>query len=1170
MSQIENAPYLARLDEAQRRAALAGESCVVTAGAGAGKTTVLASRFVHLVVGRKIPLRSILALTFTRKAAAQMYERIYLALAEQNSPWAREQLEDFQNAQITTIDSFCAALLRDAARDFGYTPGFAVDADSCADLALSIAQRYVRRNRNQEGLRELLASFSPDEVASSLFADLGISFISPLALSRPLFEPMAERLKTLVANKRFQSSALLKTISEEILSLANGIAEPKKDCAAAIQAAAAYLSLPDTADRPVEGFFSPELRVRLTGFSELGLRSYSKGEYETEVKARAKKARKEADLMLALSDYETFFPSHRRLLSRLDEYASEFSEAKRRADIMDFKDLGLCTVEALARREDLRNFWKRRIDSIMIDEFQDNNRIQKDLLYLLAERRDRAVEGIPGPADLEPGKLFFVGDEKQSIYRFRGADVSVFKKLSEELRFAAQAQASASGDESSLSLASNYRSSSRLIRFFNRFFAEVLDAGRSETLQREAEEDRGGDLDYSSFEADYAAMHKGIQPAAGEFPSLIRCYLMESQDGVDDEETEADQGIEDDDDRLAFEIADFIRSNRGTLQVRRTSSGAEEARPSEFEDFAILLRSRNHQHRLEKYLRMMRIPYEAETPRGLYSDSPASDIYHILRYALDPADRTSYAAVLRSPLVRISDEAFLELLGGEDESDARQQLSSRDRRLLERMDAFFIELRERLGDASTAELVDQVWHKAGLRLDILSRPGSHSFLEHFDYIFHLAARADRESKPLSVFLETLGAAIKKNEEAPELDNVPRKLKGGVRILTIHKAKGLEFPIVILPWIEAAGKSGRGRRLWQMLPEGLAVDGKRFDSPGASATNILFDLGKEREDAMEKAEIKRLLYVACTRAEDHLVFFAKNRKIADKKGRSFKHYLDAFCLSQEAAQDSPLEVREISRRPFETAPEKESEGRVSGPGAFALVYESRQALKREFPRSRLSVTQLNAMARSLAGLEDSAPSFIQGDRDKAERTGSGRESFSPAAFGSLCHDMTEFAIRNATVEGYIPGEKLIRDLSERHLPEALLQGRKLVEAFLASGFWRSVSSSAAKIKTEASFLLALGGFHIEGRMDLLVENREECIVLDFKTDEDLDPREYRLQLELYRRAAEALYGGKKAKACLYWLKNGQIFWQEESVADTAILDLARRAAVSEAEAARTVE
>ncbi len=1185
MNQVENQGYLARLDEAQRQAVLARQSCVVTAGAGAGKTTVLAARFVHLVVDRKIPLRSILALTFTKKAAAQMYERIYQALADQESPWAREQLEDFQNAQITTIDSFCTTILRSGARDFGYTPEFTVDAKICADLAFSIAQRYISRHRNEDGIKELLASFSPDDVARSLFMDLGTFFISPLALRDLLFQPMAESLRALVAEKSDESLGILKTLSEEILSFARNLILPKKDCLAAIETSAGFLSILKTLDQPLPGAFPAELLQAIRDFSGLSLRAYAKSESETEIKNRAKKAREESVRLGALLDYKAFLPAHIALLKRLDEYALELAEAKRQANVLDFKDLGLCAVEVLKFRKDIRDFWKLRIDSIMIDEFQDNNHVQKDLLYLLAENRGSTSEGIPSPADLEEGKLFFVGDEKQSIYRFRGADVSVFKRLSAELGLGSHARSSGEPTHADienahkLSLPSNYRSSSGLLRFFNQFFAGVLDGGRSvgchegnsqgEKSMAEAEEAKVRDLDYTSFEADYRAMLEGSPSSQGGFHSSIGYYLMESQEGQEapDEQGEEgqgpDQGVENDDDRLAFEVADFIRKNRGLLKVRPAlAAQGEAARPSEFDDFAILLRSTTHQHRLERQLRRLSIPYQAESPRGLYSDSPANDIYHILRYAINPTDRAAYAALLRSPLARQSDEAFLELLSNQDRESASTRLSERDTSLLCRMEAFIEELRHRLASLSVADLVEYVWHKAGLRLDILSRPEAHSFLEHFDFIHHLAALTDKEGKPLSAFLEALGSAIEGSGEAPELDNVPRRLQGGVRILTIHKAKGLEFPIVILPWIETSGRSGRSQKLWQMLPEGLAVDLKPYDAPGASATNILYSLGKEREEAMEIAEIKRLLYVACTRAEDHLFFFAKNRKTADQKGRSFKYYLDAFCCPLKASGENLLELQNLPCRPVEkSSTQQNARTKIPDYRNFYQRYSDAEPLKQKYPRSRLSVTMLNAAARSESSLAASAATATEAETAGSSSVLPGQSSVPPELFGSLCHDMTDYAIRNAQAEGYKPADQLAQKLGSELLPAALEAAKNLVEAFLASEFWRKASTPVTRIKTESSFLYALGGFYIEGRMDLLIENRQECIVVDFKTDEHLDPREYRVQLDIYRRAVQSLTGGKVTKACLYWLRTGQIFWLEESISDEALVTLAKQAALS---------
>jgi ATP-dependent helicase/nuclease subunit A len=471
---------------------------------------------------------------------------------------------------------------------------------------------------------------------------------------------MKEALATFLADKLFESQTFLENSSKAIAALADFIREPKKDCAAAIEAATGYLAIRGALGRPMNGSIPPELGARIKKFSELGLRSYSKDEYETAVKISAKTAREEADRLTALSDYEAFFPSHRALLSGWDEYASELAEAKRLANIMDFKDLGLCAVEALRRRKDMRNYWKQRIASIMIDEFQDNNQIQKDLLYLLAERRDRTVEGIPSPADLEEGKLFFVGDEKQSIYRFRGADVSVFKSLSKELRPTSQASIPEAGNGPSLSLPNNYpQVPPGLHPIFQPLFRRRLDAeGRNP--QERIRGWQGGDLDYSSFEADYAAMEEGLSSSPGEFPCLIRYYLMESRDEQDEEEPDTYQGIEDDDDRLAFEVADFIRTNRGALKVRRTSIGDGRGPPSEFRGFRHPSAQQKPSASLEKYLRTMRIPYK-RNPQGLYSESPANDIYHILRYAVDPADRASYAAVLRSPSSEVSEEAFLEL-----------------------------------------------------------------------------------------------------------------------------------------------------------------------------------------------------------------------------------------------------------------------------------------------------------------------------------------------------------------------------------------------------------------------------------------------------------------------------------------------------------------------------
>ncbi|MCE1196908.1 UvrD-helicase domain-containing protein, partial [bacterium] len=958
MSETQTPRYLSRLDERQRAASAAERNCVVTAGAGAGKTTVLASRFLHLVMGKKIPVRSILALTFTKKASAEMYERIYAALAAQASQeappdaraWAREQLDDFQNAHITTLDSFCAEIVRQAARDYGYSPEFSVDADASDDLALAMAYRYVLRGRDAEGLAALLRSFPFDDVAARLFGDVGARLVTPVALTEDLFSPMKDSMAALAAEKEGEALDRLAAMAGEILRLSADAPAPKADCAAAIEAAAAFLAARE---------MGADCRAPLRALQGLKARSYSRGEAEQAIKSIVMGSKEDGvrgarDLAKDgedFADYREAFPSHRALYDRLDEYARELAEAKRRADVMDFKDLGACAVHALKRRKDIRGRWKSQIRAIMIDEFQDNNELQKDLLYLLAERDGEAADGVPAPESLADGKLFFVGDEKQSIYRFRGADVSVFKRLSAELS-GAGAREEAAPEE--IVLSANYRSAARLIDFFNDFFSAVMpfDGGNP-----------------PNFAARYSAMAAGPAEAsqdAAPFPSQIRYYLDETSGGEggaggaeDGESPEEGDGAADDvsgdledtdapgttpldaDDNLAFEVARFIRRECGVLELRAgDSAGGPATRKAGYGDFAVLLRATTHQHRLERYFRLLGVPFESESPRSLFRESPANDLYAILSLAQDPGDKAAYAAVLRGPLCRVSDEAFLRLMtsGGAAPAFELPGASPEDGAALARAKAFFAALDRVLANSSVAEAVEYAWQLGGLRLGLLARPEAHSFLEHFEYLFHLAATVDSEGGGVSGFLARMRPFLEGEEDRFELENVPRNGGGGVKIMTVHKAKGLQFPVVVIPWVENSGSARRSQTLWERFPEGLAIDIKAWDRPGAKADNILYRLAKDLEEEKEIAEIKRLLYVACTRAEDHLIFFGKRRKTAETKGRSFQYYLEA--------RDSPCPERVALERNTLDDVRRWYKAREKPPiGEFAAAYTGTRLLDR---------------------------------------------------------------------------------------------------------------------------------------------------------------------------------------------------------------------------------
>lgn len=1102
-------PFLEGLDPDQRAAAAAELSCVVTAGAGAGKTSVLAARYLYLALEKKIPLPSILALTFTRKAAAEMHERIYRGLSAQGTEWAGRQLALFAKARISTLDSLCADICRQGCHCLGYAPDFAVDDARSALLAETVAYRYLGNNGRREGISELLDSFSFDEAARDFLAQVGREFATPLALEEKLFSPESRTLEDFCRDLHSRKASRLLELSSLLADLAAGLSAPRADCQAASKAALLFLELWDKgASYEALESLSPALEA-LAGLS---MKAYGKGEEEQAVKEAAKAARETAKDLLSLKAYKANFHVQKACLERLDEYAAELAEAKRLSNLMDFKDLGACAVRFLIRDRRLRQAWKRDIRSIVVDEFQDNNSLQKDLLFLLAEREDRVSDSIPLEDALEEGKLFFVGDEKQSIYRFRGADVEVFRGLAQGL--------SAQGGERSQVLRRNYRSSEYLVRFFDGFFAQVFG---------NLEAPRAWDARHAAMEAGSSAQTR--RPGM----STLRYFALPAEEGGQD-------GV-DPDDLLAFHAASFIRDSAGSLRV------GKEERPLGYGDIAVLLRASTHQHRLERYLRQFGIPYQSENPRGLFSQAPANDLYHILAYFLDPGDRRAFLALLRSPFCGLSPSGFALLAEADPPILVRPDptleslLSSQDAMSLARAREILGELKDAAKGGSAARAADYLWNQGGLRLDLLSRTAARPFVEHFDFIFRIAARVDGEGGGIADFLALLKPYIDGDEEKMDLDNIPRPAADGVRIMTIHKSKGLQFPMVVVPWAENAGSARRENPLWHPLGRAVAIDVKPYDVPGAKASNIVFDMAKEEENAKDEAEIRRLLYVACTRAEDHLAFFAKsgNRSLTP---RSFSYYLDAYAAGGGSGTGELLAREELPPAPtnFFQRPSRPHEGeRLEG---FARAYAAASTPSARFPRRRFSATELSE-AR-FAGLGEDA-SLFRAD-ETSPRIVAEAPPLPPEVFGSFVHALLQAWIDSRDKGGALrpsapPLEEILRLLpaaapapATSALEQAYGLATVLAENFLSSGLWRSLPPGAA-VETEKAFVLSLGGLFAEGRMDFYSETETGILIVDFKTDMDPQPGRYAMQLDLYAAAARDFAPGKTVRCGLFLLRSG---------------------------------
>ena len=1147
-----------RLDGDQRRAVALRRNGAVSAGAGSGKTTVLAARYLDLVFSSGADVRSILCLTFTRKAQAEMQSRVWRELSSSTDPRARAQVERFSEASISTIDSFCGSVLRSSAQDYGYAPDFKVDDEEAKRIAEEEALRFLLERREDRALSELFSRMSFERVWRELFAEAVYRFSHPAPRPEGDFAAMPARAGAALARSLAATAAEIDAaVAAGLGALALGEPHTAKGVASAAlfrqlgadlqQGCLALVGSSDGMER---------LLSAIHGLSGWNLSAFGKSEVEEELKKAAIAGKEAARRIKSLAKAASLEELSGEVLVLLADFAGVYQKAKRARGVMGFRDAAVCAVDLLSRRTDIRAHYKRRYRYIMVDEFQDDDELQKELLYLLAEAEGSLEAGIPGPQALAPDKLFFVGDGKQSIYRFRGADVSVFNRLGAELTpppVAAPAAAPAGSlpDDGAGTprLRTNYRSEPALVAFFNGLFARVFG-------------DAGEDFEATHEEALARAARPGLEPSL----RLLWKARKAPEGGAWRTRDEA----------LAEGIASFIADSvaAGSLQV---PDGKEGTRPAGYDDFAVLFRSTSKQYLLERFLRLHKVPYAAQSPRGLFVESPANDIYAALRLALLPSDRTAYATVLRSPLAALSDDGFVRVLAsGKAAFDpgAEPLLSTDDVMRYRRAAGIHAELGRRVDRESLSSLVSWLWFDCGLRLAILRRPDAHPYLEHYDFLYALAARADGEGSSAAAFLSELEPLMGRPEKLDDLE-AQREAGSGVKLMSIHRSKGLEFPVVILPWIENTGRrDGPGEAFYVSEDAGLTLNLCPWDEPGATRANIFYDAARELDARKEAAETKRLFYVACTRAETHLVFAAVEPHARDNRGASFLGLLTT-CGGR------PDEEGGLEGLPPElvvaTVPDLSGEayGRLAGagrrprdPGPLAAAYGAARPLERSYGRKLIPATLLGVAAQRKAAVEASARSATatRGATQGATQA-AGAEEFTASPvdslelpeglFGTACHALIE--------EGLAGRSFLLPDALSGQVPEGaretfLAEARHLALTFLDSAFRKGFASMPRRASEKGLILGLPGGYALSCRLDLVFESEREIVIVDFKSNRTRVPGEYDLQLAAYKTACRMLAPGKEVRAFLYWLRADRAEEVRRETGLEELLELATAAAL----------
>ncbi|MBN1523698.1 MAG: UvrD-helicase domain-containing protein [Spirochaetales bacterium] len=1081
----------------QKQAITSLQNTVVTAGAGSGKTRVLSERFLWLLETQHIQIDEILSLTFTNKAAAEMYERIYHRLLEEPAEFAKKSLADFHNASISTIDSFSAKIARSAAARFGISQDFVIDEKELYRIASGTSLSLCLKESKRIGLAFLFRQHGFYELAVNILPNIAIDSFS-LAEDKNFHHMIQTQIQTCTAllaekQKLFEYSCLqLSRTAAEAGSKTPGYALFLEQCAR-FQSLCMNNSFADA--------FAAAKQFKLE--MPKGKTTPVKAELK-EIIIHLRTIIEDIHGILAMLMHE---PEHADFFDFLNTFQAGINTQKRSLGIVSYRDVAEMAVQALLCDTHLRSLYKQKFKYIMIDEFQDNNILQKNLLYLLAEKTDILGDSIPSAESLEPGKLFFVGDEKQSIYAFRGADVSVFKKLKQEL-------ADYGGEV--IHLSQNYRSLPGLIHFFNHIFSRVLSAPRHE------------------YDAVFMPLETGL-PLNNPVPE-IHFFLQEKSE---DKNEEQDTGLIRDE-QEAFTIARFIRTaveNKSLLIPAENDS----VRPAVFRDFVVLLRSTGNQIIFEKMFRQMNIPYNTQGVRSLFLEAPVNDIYAVLQTALHPDDREAYAAFLRSPLVNMSDDGLVSVMLSGVLCFEECILGETDTVKYRRGRELYVYIKERIDTAPITQLVTDIWFRFGYRYLILKNPRYHSFLEYFDYFFELARQADSRGETLEIFLEMVRENLGKYEKLEDIQII-QESEDSVSIMSIHKAKGLEFPVVVLANMGNIGRADPIDPAYAASSEyGLVVN--------MGGSNYLYR--KNREDMKNRkiAELRRLFYVALTRARSHLllsgVVSSRNKSASTAMLPMLLESLDfsddrTCTLPQQDFMFFLHQFDEINKDTLYAmaAP-------VSKPDAPAIINSilKTPVVDRQIESYEYPVSALNRLYTAMTQTGKSKQ-FKQLPKLPVDDILSTPEEY--AAWGTIVHYIIEQQLKgNLSVDSSaeqihsVLPVSMMSGFDDQIIAIMILQAQDAARRFFLSETGMQCKK-AETVHTEYPFLMKYPvgekTFLFNGIIDLLFILNSTAIVIDFKTDRTVCLEDYTLQLFLYADAAAAITGFP-VKTGLFCLRDG---------------------------------
>ena len=1089
---------------------------IVTAGAGTGKTTLLVDRVLHLLLGRGCSIREVIALTFTEKAANEMkvrvrekLEEIIKALtqkgkvpealtdkidqikdchnvtAEQIGHYARQSLDYIDQAMIGTIHSFAAHLLRLYPIESGVDPGFKVDEG-----------QYFKDLFDQEWSnwlgKELVIGTPNEKKWLTVLEQVGLNSLEKLARALADFTLSLEELRKSLTQTDYsrQLKQWLKPLAAQMKALAAQCTKPNNNLQTQLNETSIFFNgIINSGLKIIQDKTEEDLSV-LKGV----VSSAKQGWAEADVKKARDLVKESRTIIKGLLkvDHQLL----RTIVDLLLPFARHFRETFLKAGYLSFEGLLALTRDLLRNYPGVRASIKKDFKAVLVDEFQDTSPIQYEIILFLAEAKGQQVNE-PKDVKLEKGKLFIVGDPKQSIYAFRRADIEAFDWVREIITKQQGAE---------LPLQANFRSHQGILEPINNIFEQLI--VKNERLQ-----------------PDYIPI---IPQRPAKLPAQkIETILI----------TPSSEGRLKADDARAGEaeaISQWLAHATGSEEIL---DPAGQRKKLEYRDVAILFRGLTQIQPYLEAFRRHQIPYVVEGEKYFYSNQEILDFFNLLRVIENPHDRVALIGLLRSPLAGFTDREIYQLKQM-DLFDYRQTIPAKAprREYCRKFYGLLNDFHQTHGRWSISKLIDEIFRKTFLLEITAGYLHGEQRLANLMKIYQMAVDMGREGNlTLKAFLHQMKQRINELEEEGESPLADETLDA-VKILSIHKSKGLEFPVVILANMHGQALS---QKKDNSQPASFDWTSGKFSLALPEVRNLEHLMMVDKESKKNEAEAKRLIYVAMTRARERLILSGSS----DYKDNSYFGFI--FGSMGRDAPRGKIDLKfgktsmAVKAFAFDETTRRRSGKSAGKPAAVNWPDFAKRWKKRGEKYQKVSTTPWLVSPTTLA------PEFEK----SAGRQIKEPKVTQPVLIGSIVHkvlegwdfsktesDLTHAVSKTAKSLHYI--------YPEVKTGECQREATQILKTFLKSGIAREIKKSNI-LGREIPILLPGKNRIIQGAIDVCYKINGRVVVADYKTDrvgekENLAAaaKKYRTQKDIYTRAIEQTLGVKKPAFKIIFLRAGE--------------------------------